>query len=739
MDSPPAPLPQPFQRPGRSRWRYALILIAVSIASVLAAAGGWRFARTSQSPANGPIILISIGTLRADHLPVYGYRQVDTPALDAFAGEGVVFDRAYAHSPQTLPSHASILSGLLPFETGIRDDGGFPLPPGVTLLPQMLKARGYAAGAVVSSWLLRKDTGLDRGFDFFNGASDGAPGRDAAAASDVALQRPGEDSVAIAERWIASLSSPRFFLFLHLDEPHAPYAAPSTFGKYAPYDAEVAFSDRIVGTFFDWLKGRGLYDRATIIVVSDHGEGLGDHGEQGHGLLLHDSTLRVPLLVRLPREVNHGRRVSVPVQHIDLVPTILDLLDVPRPSGLRGRSLRALVEGRKAPPTAQPIYAESFYGRYHFGWSELRAITDGDERFVLAPRQELYDLKADPAERTDLASARPESCDAMRATLQSLVSADTPPPRPAAISDDDRRRLASLGTVGTAPNVKPGLRLPDPKDKAAIVETYREAWTEAAQGRFVQAATLYQDIVKKEPGLVDAWLHLADAQARAGRVPDAVDAYTRALKVAPDSTQALLGAADGLRRLGRLDEARARAALAVPAQPAAAHELLARIALKRGDDAEAKRQAQLAAEADPALPMPLFVQGAILARAGGHEAAVPLFEQAIEAEKRRGAPVSELHFALGESLARLDRYGDAEAQFNEEVRAFPQHLQARISLAMLYRTQRRDADLELAIKDLLRASPTAEGYAAAARLWTIFGETDRAAAARAEARQRFGR
>jgi arylsulfatase A-like enzyme/tetratricopeptide (TPR) repeat protein len=735
MDSPPAPFVQPPRRTGRSRWRYGLILVAVAIASVLAAAGGWRFARTSQAPTNGPVIVVSIGALRADHLPAYGYRHVNTPALDALASEGVVFDRAYAHSPQTLPSHASMLSGRLPFETGIRDDGGFALQPDVTLLPQMLKSSGYTSGAVVSSWLLRKDTGLDRGFDFFSSPSD-VPA-DGTRAVEIPLQRPGDQSVAIAQRWITTLSSPRFFLFLHIDEPEGPWAPPAAFAKYAPYDGRVALADQVVGRFFDWLKGRGLYDRATILVVSDHGEGLGDHGEQGHGLLLHEATLRVPLVVKLPRDVNHGRRASVAVQHIDLLPTILDLLDARRPAGLRGRSLRALIEGRKVPLAAQPVYAESFYGRYHFGWSELRAVTDGTARFVLGPQPELFDLAKDPAERTNLAANEPQARDAMRATLLAFEQPGADVTAPAPISDNDRRRLAALGTVGTAPRLEPGATPADPKDKAGLVDAYREAWAEAAQGRYVQAASLYEEVVRKEPRLVDAWLELADADARAGRADDSVDAYTRALKLAPSETRALLGAADGLVRLGRLDEAQATSTLAVAAQPAAAHELLARIALKRHDAGGATREAQLAADADPARPVPAFVRGVLLAQSGKHEAAVAVFGQAVAATPP-GAPMSELHLALGESLSRLDRYGEAEAEFKEELRAFPQNLQARVSLAMLYRAQRRDADLEQTVKDLLRDSPTSEGYATAARLWTIVGETDRAAAARAEGRQRFG-
>jgi len=730
------------------RWRFALILAVVSAAAVVAAAAGWRFARTSSSPSAGPIILISIDTLRADHLPLYGYRNVRTPAIEALAAEGVVFEHAYAHSPQTLPSHVSILSGQLPFETGVRDDVGFATRPETRLLPQMLKARGYASGAVVSSYLLRRETGLAQGFDFYDSDMP-AP----VEGSPAPVERPGTDTVAVAQKWIASLPSPRFFLFLHIDEPHAPHVPPDRFARYAPYDGEIAYADDIVGRFLRWLKGKGLYDRATIVVLSGHGEGLGDHGEQEHGLLLHDETLRVPLVVKLPRDVNHGHRVSLPVQQIDVVPTILDLLDMPRPAALRGRSLRALLEGRRATLAAQPFYAESFYARYRFGWSGLRALTDGGYRFISAPREQLYELSQDPSERTNVIVERAAIGQAMRAALDQMVAGDAVG-TPASLAVEERGRLAGLGMAALAPSLQPTVAdrmLPDPELHVVEFEKSRQALALAGARRYQEAIALYREIVAADPELGAVWLQLADTLDASGALPGAVDAFRRAAKVTAGDSVAVLGAADGLLRLGKLDEATSLATQATRLAPAAAHALLARIALARNNAANARREAGLARQADPALPMPLFVDAVLLYKAGKYEAAAAAFAQVLLAAQ--GAPVATagsptrqpcwgamegLHYAYGDTLTQLGRYPDAETQFQEEIRLFPRRIPARVSLATVYHAQHRDADAQRVVEDLLVAAPTQEGYAAAVRLWTILGDKDRATSTRAISRERFG-
>ena len=402
----------------RRPFRRTLILASVALGTALAAAGGWKYARAS-APLSGPIIIISIDTLRADHLPAYGYQKVKTPAIDELAANGVVFERAYSHAPQTLPAHTALLAGRLPFETGVRDDAGGRVRPGERLLPQLLRDRGYSTGAVVSASLLRKETGINQGFDFFDDEMPSNPEEPVAEA----WQRDGGDSEKIAEHWLDSAGTNRVFLFLHLNEPHKPYAPPERFAQYSPYDGEIAYADEIVGRLIHYLKTHQLYDRSTIVLLSDHGEGLGDHGEQEHGLFVYDEAIHVPLIIKQESNVEAGRRVSDLVQHVDMVPTILDLVKAPVPDTLRGRSLKPLLEGT-GPLRERPIYSEALYARNHFGWSGLTAITDGRYSYIRAPREELYDLTRDPDQRENLAGENVETRQAaeLLATFESTAS-----------------------------------------------------------------------------------------------------------------------------------------------------------------------------------------------------------------------------------------------------------------------------------------------------------------------------
>ena len=273
-----------------------------------------------------PVVLISIDTLRADHLPAYGYSSVATPNIDALRGDSILFENAYSHCPLTLPSHLSLLTGVLPADHGVRSNLGYRFDGARhPTLARMLRAHGYATGAAVSAYVLRGATGISDSFDLY----DDAVGGDVEWTRDLStLQRPGLETARRALAWAESVRTKPFFLFVHVYEPHAPYDPPEPFrSRYgATYDGEVAASDGVVGELLTQLRHDGIYDRAIILLVSDHGEGLGDHGEQEHGILLYREALHVPLLLKLPGSREAGTRVQRPVGLIDVVPTIASLL-----------------------------------------------------------------------------------------------------------------------------------------------------------------------------------------------------------------------------------------------------------------------------------------------------------------------------------------------------------------------------------------------------------------------------
>lgn len=703
--------------------RVAFFLVFLAAA---ASAGWWQL----RPRPPGLLVVISIDTLRADRLPVYGYAPGRTPAIDAFAGDAIVFDRAYAHAPQTLPSHASMLTGQLPFAHAVRDNLGFTLAPEAVTLPELLNAAGYTTGGFVSSFVLRAETGMAQGFATYDArfpaaASDRSPGQ---------VQRPGVQTLEAADRWLDTLTDTRAFAFFHIYEPHKPYAPPAAYQRLAdPYDGEVAYSDEIVGRLLASLKRRGWYDNATIVVTADHGEGLGDHGEQEHGLFLYDEVMRVPLLMKLPDSEGGGTRRREPVQHIDLVPTLTALARIDAPAGLQGRNLLPLLDG-SGTITPQGIYAEALYARYHFGWSELTSLTDERYRYIRAPREELYDLERDPEERTNVIADRAPAASALRSALAALV-ADRPIDAPSAVSDADRQRLAALGYVGTqntAPAPGTGAdSLPDPKDKAHILQLYRDAVDHLSAMRFAEGAQGLATILKDDPNMTDVWSQYATTLVRLGRLPEAYGAWREVVARKPDEPSGLLGAASVLVSLDRLDEARTYAELAIPRAAAAAHQALANIALTQGNNTEAVRQAGLAEAADPTLPMTAMVQGSIQYNRGDYAAAVPLLQQARARFAQRPIQASDLHFFLGDALARLERYREAEPMLREEIRLYPQNVRARTGLAMLLAATGRAAEADRALTELLQVSPSPDTYKTAADLYTMFGMPARAAAVRA--------
>jgi tetratricopeptide (TPR) repeat protein len=713
--------------------RLLLVLTsALAIGAIALAAWTWRRG-AGTAAIDGPIVFLSIDTLRADRLPAYGSTRTKTPNIDRLAADGVLFENAYAHSPQTLPSHTSILSGQLPFEHGVRDNIGFTVTTGQRFLQHALGEQGYATGGFVSSYVLRRQTGISQGFETYD---DHLPPSSAATPLGQ-VQRPGEQTVAAAMRWLDAQRSARLFLFAHIYEPHTPYAAPARFAAVDLYDAEVAYADEVAGRLLDHLRAKGLYDDATIVLFSDHGEGLGDHGEEEHGIFLYRETIQVPLVVKLPGARAAGRRVTAPVQHIDLVPTILALVEgrgkVPK---VHGRSLLPLLEGSGTIKAAN-IYSEALSPRYHFGWSELYALSDDRYRFIRAPRDELYDLTQDAKELTSIAADRPQVRNAMRSALDGMITSAgvTAPSR---VSEDDRRKLAALGYVGTqsgSARQRPGDELPDPKDKIEVLQTYRRAGRLAGERKDAEAAQLFRRLLKEDPGMTDVWLQLAEAHIRLGQTTEALTAYKEVIARDPRNPAALTGAAAALLKAGRLAEAKSHAELAVEVAPAIAHEMLARIAVHQKDEVAARRHAQLTQQADPTLPMIAFIEGMIL---HGHGQYGPAAERLLEVKRAvaaRTEQLADLNYLAADSLAHMERYPEAEQLFKAELALFPGHVRSRGGLAMLYKATGRDADAERALNDIVRISPTPEGLDMAAQLWTMFGEPGRAAALRSQMRQ----
>ncbi len=443
-----------------------LTLLAAALAGLAAV---WRRAEV-QPPTI--VVVITLDTTRADRLSPYGFMDAEMPALDRLAREGVVFDQATSVAPLTLPAHTSLFTGLFPPGHGVRDNADPALAAGHTTLAEILRDKGFCTGAFVSSVVLHPDRGLAQGFEQYLGvsANDGRGPR--------ALQRPADAVVSDAIRWLEDVGTCPVFLWAHLYDPHRPYEPPEPYRSrhFDPYIGEIAFADSQIGRLLEALERRGLLDRTVVVVAGDHGESLGEHGEEDHGIFVYESVLRIPLIIRPPGGARDAssppRRVGEVVRLVDVMPTLLELVGLPVPP-MDGVSLVGLMGGRGAGP-GREAYAESMYPA-RFGWSPLRTLREGRYKLIEAPRPELYDLERDPFETRNIHAERAGVAQAMTARLQTIAQGGPEPAVGAEVPTDVRDRLQALGYVGSAP--RPPRRSegsPDPKDCIGVRNTMTE-------------------------------------------------------------------------------------------------------------------------------------------------------------------------------------------------------------------------------------------------------------------------
>jgi len=665
-----------------------------------------------------PVIIISIDTLRSDHLPAYGYNGVQTPNLDSFRAGSILYERAYTHCPLTFPAHASLLTGRYPADTGVRDNVGYQLSDNVPTLAETLRKNGYATGAAISAFVLRKETRLDRGFDFYD------DGVHAIGASQVIgrIQREGGETIAVAKKWIDEQKKPVFF-FLHLYEPHTPYDPPEPYkSKYASaYDGEIAHVDQIVGDFLDHLKSSGVYDRALIIITSDHGEGLNDHKEEEHGVFLYREAIQIPLLVKLPGGALKGDSIAAPAQLVDIFPTVL--AQAGSGAGVAPGPGMSLIELRKQSESQyRKIYSETYYPRFHFGWSDLHSITDGSFHYIQAPAPELYDLASDPAERSNVLSDHRRIYAAMRREIEPMIrQADAP----AAVDPEERAKLAALGYLGSTVQTAPGEELPDPKLKIDTFREIRVAFTHFRDERFVEALAIIDRLLAENRRMLDLWDLKSKCLMRVGRLEESLEAAKEGLRLQPNATHVVLMVANVALDLHRLDEAQQHAELALKGEPGQARELLARIWLERGDSGRAEKEARAAiAAGERDRPAALLTLARVYKARNDFPGTLRQIELAEAAIEKSGTNrrLTNLHFLKGDVLARVGRNREAEQEFREEIRLFPSEPNAYKTLILLLVTEGRGKEATQLVFDLIKASPTAPSYLAICQTLEVLGD-----------------
>ena len=512
---------------------YAPTIVVLVVLALIIAGGWWFFQQrggfTLTEDAEQNVLLVTIDTLRADALSSYGGR-AQTPNLDRLASHGARFTDAHAHAVVTLVSHTSILTGRYPYQTGVRDNAGFRVAPDTVTLATRLKQRGFSTGAFVGAFPLTKRFGLTLGFDEYDDQIAEVRG-----AVDFALPERRADAVVNrALTWLSSQNQKKFFAWVHVFDPHAPYAAPEQWAAQypgQPYQAEVAWTDSALGPLFDRLST--LTRKTLVIVTADHGEGLGDHGEMTHGLFAYESTLKVPLIVAeidpaataLPR----GRVVNAPVRHIDLVPTILDSLAAGADATLPGSSLRATISGSNSPD--RPGYFEAMSGVLTRGWAPLRGVIAGGDKFIDLPVPELYRLIDDPTEQRNQATQSPERVAIMASTLSTFDRNLPGLPKRESADVSDQLRALGYTSSGTRPLKSAFTDADDPK---RLIDLDRELHTANglySTGRYPEAIQAFQRVIAKRPDLLDAYRYMAFVLWQMGRPADAIKTLEQAISL----------------------------------------------------------------------------------------------------------------------------------------------------------------------------------------------------------------
>jgi arylsulfatase A-like enzyme/Flp pilus assembly protein TadD len=685
---------------------------AAAALALIVAVGCSRGPAAKQFP-QAPVVIISIDTLRADHLPAYGYAAGETPNLDRFRKEAILFENAYTHVPLTLPAHVSLLTGTLPFAHGVRDNLGYRVNTKAhPTLAGLLKAKGYATGAAVSAFVLRAGTGLGDDFDFYEDHIAAPSGVDALGR----VQRPGAETLALVKPWLATIKDRPFFLFFHVYEPHAPYEPPEPFkSRHAlAYDGEVAASDAVVGGLLDELRRLGVYDRAIVIVLSDHGEGLGEHGEDEHGILLYRWALHVPLFLKLPGAERAGTTVKEPTGLVDVLPTVAGLLGLQAPKDLSGRSVFAAGGERGR------LYAETYYPRLHLGWSELHSLIDTRWQYIEGRKRELYDWSADPKELADVLAGNGELG---RSRQKELAGFPARLELPAEANSEEREKLAALGYLGGA--VETSGSLPDPRESLPALGQVKTGFRLAAAGRNEEAVVVFRKVLAEFPSFFDARFELAQTLNRLRRYGEAYDAFREAIRSSPGlAASVALPLGRVCLSLGRHEEAAANGRIAIRVNAPGAHELLARVALARDDLATAETEAKAVVGDAAAEVGAAVVRAEVRIRQEHFSEALEL----IDAAKRRGResshePMPDLDFLRGDALARLGRYPEAQQAFEEEVRTFPANSQAWARLAVVYGLQHRTIrEVDALLEKMVAGSPGRETIELAAKTLESMGD-----------------
>jgi choline-sulfatase len=658
------------------------------------------------------ILLFTLDTTRADHIGCYGYRQIETPNIDQIASQGFLFRNATSQVPLTLPSHSSIFTGTYPLYHGVRDNGGFYLGSDKVTLAKVLQQAGWTTSAFVGAFVLDSRWGLNQGFDYYYDNFDFAKYKTISLDS---VQREGGEVVKAFFDWFATHSRKKFFSWIHLYDPHAPYEPPEPYkSKYdvrpwGLYDGEIAYVDALVGRVVAELANKNLLAKTILIIAADHGESLGEHNESGHGFFIYDATQSVPLIVRIPSAKIQGRIIESQVENVDIMPSVLEFLGLPIPQEVQGKSFLRLLLGEKS-DRERSAYSETFYPRYHYGWSELKGLRTPQYEFIQAPRPELYDLVSDPGERSNIYFRNSSLARRFERDLKDfqkrMAAAGIENKGPGKLDDDSREKLMALGYIGgftSSSRRAAATALGDPKDKIILYNKIKQAEGASANREYDEALKLLADVIAEDPQILEARQVRANIYLVLDRPTDAVAECQAALKTDDKYEAAIFTLAQAYNKLKRYDDAIAGYMRIIQLDPKDPnpHARLGEIYCDTGKMDPAIVALQQAITLDPEhsafahnLLGSVYLEKKMLDQAEK--------EISISLEMRPRIP--DAHYNLGLLHEYREDVPGAIAEYKKEIEIHPAAYQAHFNLALLYAKQGRLREQVAELKESIHSN-----------------------------------
>ncbi|MFC2169904.1 sulfatase-like hydrolase/transferase [Acidobacteriota bacterium] len=604
------------------------------------------------------VLFISLDTLRADHLGCYGYEGIETPNIDQLAREGILFKNATCQIPLTLPSHSSIFTGTHPAFHGVRDNSGFYLESDKVTLAEVMKEHGWTASAFIGAFVLDSRWGLDQGIDYYYDNFDFTKYKTITLDS---VQREGGEVIEAFFEWLDKNHQQRFFSWLHLYDPHTPYDPPEPYKTqysdkpWGLYDGEIAYVDSLIGKILDNLSSKKILDKTIIVIVGDHGESLGEHAEGTHGFFIYDACVSVPLIFHFPFPKLRGSQVEAQVETTDIMPTLLEILDLPIPEDVQGKSLLPLILGQKE-KEERFGYSESYYPLYHYGWSELKSLRSIRFKYIQAPRPELYDLVRDPGEKNNIYKQNSSVAAEFQAKLDALEekfsSEGIEEKGPQKLDEETVEKLRALGYIGgftSRSKLDTGNNRADPKDKIHLYRKIKMAQEKFAEKIYDEALEEINKVIEEDSRVMEALQVRSRIYLKMNRNEEAIADSKAALKIDPEYEAAIFNLALAYKNQKKYDEA-----------------IAGYTRLK---------------QMDPRDYRPYFNLGDIYLEKKEFDKAIPLLKKAIEIQP---GITTLARVKLGAVYMELKEFDLAEAEFLKALEIRPRMPDAHYNLALLY-------------------------------------------------------